>query len=653
MAPLILFFLISFSFSVEIFSEYFEAIGDTVIAEGNVETTYNNYYIKADRVEIDRNTEEVKAYGNVYIKSLRTELEVWGSFAYLDTKNDRGYILDAEGRFREFNFKAKEIKQVEKGRYKIYEGEITTCPLTDKELYLCISQADITSERVFSVNNTLRFFNVPIFYLPFFSFPIADRKSGLLFPTIGWNKYSPFVYRQPLFIVLGKDKDITLTFDYRKNQTKGLEIEYRQVFTQEEGLNLNFWVYKEDKRGPWWSGRGLYRENRFGFLFTLNRGNLKLQLEEVSDPYFYEDTSFRNKEQTKPFTVSYISYEKFTPLYSFFTSFRAYRDLTRERNEETIQILPEIYLETTPINFKGFNFSLLTNYTNFYSKKEKSQQRLIFNPQISKSFRVWKLNNFSSITFKNQLYPDSKEDKKIFTYTFNHSIPQNFYLKLKGLRVGNLFELNYSFTPKGYKGKKFDSYDEITKENDLKLRWVGSFYKSRTLADFYLNTGYNFLSTYLFPTDNKEIKKKLLPVNFTLNFYPLENLKVSQDGIYDFNLGIFARSITRASLDYKNWSFSVSNVLYKNSKGEKTSDQLSFGITYSGDTLFSGAYFNYDRLKDKQTFTNLVFGVKGKCWQIKVDYKRRYFENKNKYINEGTLSFNLFFLETLDIPIFR
>ena len=653
MALLIFLLLISLSFPLEVLSQYLEVVGDRIIAKGNVETTYKDYYIKADRVEINRKTEEVKAFGKVYIKSLKTGLEVWGSFAYLDTKKDKGYFLNAEGKFREFNFTAKKIKQIKKGRYKVYDAEITTCPLTDKELYLCISRAEITSERAFLVSNTLKFFKVPIFYLPFYSVPLGGRKSGLLFPTFGWNKYSPFIYRQPLFVALDQDKDITLTTDYRKNQMKGLEIEYRQVFTERDKLGFRFSVYREDKRGSWWKGRSFYRENRLSFLFKLNRGNFKLRLEEVSDPYFYEDISFKDREQTKPFTLSYLSYEKFTPLYSFYTSFRAYKDLTKETNEETLQILPEIYFETSPVNFKGFNLSLLTSYTNFYSEREESNHRFLFNPQISKFFRIWKINNFSTLTFRNQFYPGSEEDNELFTYTFNHSIPQNFYIKFKGFKMDNLFELNYSYTPEGYNGRKFDTYDEVTKENNFKLKFVGNLYKDRTYADIYLEAGYNLLNAYIFPTDGAEINKKLLPVNFRLNLYPLKNLRIWQDGIYDFNLGIFARSITGASLNLKNWSFSVSNILFKNSKGEKTSDQLTFGVRYSGETIFSGAFFNYDRLANKQTYANLVLGIKGKCWQIKVDYKRRYFRNRDTYVNEGSISFNLFFLETIELPIFR
>ncbi len=653
MALLIFLLLISLSFPLEVLSEYLEVVEDKIIAGGGVETTYKGYYIKADRVEIDRKTEEVRAFGKVYIKSLKTGLEVWGSFAYLDTKKDKGYFLNAEGKFKKFNFTAKKIKQIKKGRYKVYDAEITICPLTDKELYLCISRAEITSERAFLVSNTLKFFKVPIFYFPFYSVPLEGRKSGLLFPTFGWNKYSPFIYRQPLFVALDQDKDITLTTDYRKDQMKGLEIEYRQVFTEKDKLNFRFSVYREDERGSWWKGRSFYRENRLSFLLRLNRGNFKLRLEEVSDPYFYEDISFKDKEQTKPFTLSYLSYEKFTPLYSFFTSFRVYEDLTKETNEETVQILPEVYFETTPVNFKGFNISLLTSYTNFYSEKEESRHRFLFNPQISKFFRIWEINNFSILTFKNQLYPGSEEDNELFTYTFNHAIPQNFYIRFKGFKMDNLFELNYSYTPEGYAGKKLDTYDEVTEENNFKLKFVGNLYKDRTYADLYLETGYNLLNAYIFPTDGTEINKKLLPVNFRLNLYPLKNLRIWQDGIYDFNLGIFARSITGASLNFKNWNFSVSNILFKNSKGEKTSDQLTFGVRYSGDTIFSGAFFNYDRLANKQTYANLVLGIKGKCWQIKIDYKRRYFRNRDTYVNEGALSFNLFFLETIELPIFR
>ena len=72
--------------------------------------------------------------------------------------------------------------------YIVQEGSISTCPPDKKEMNLCFSRAHISLRYVFSQNNTLRLFKIPIVYLPISIFPVGERRSGLLPPTIGSNR---------------------------------------------------------------------------------------------------------------------------------------------------------------------------------------------------------------------------------------------------------------------------------------------------------------------------------------------------------------------------------------------------------------------------------------------------------------------------------
>ena len=656
MALLLVFLLlIGFLFpkEIEVLSEKLTIIGKKIIAEGNAELFYGDWYVKADRIEFIRGEKKFFAEGNIVIKNQKRNLHVEGSFAYLNLKEDKGYFLNAKGKFREFNFRAEKVEQLNRETFKVYNAELTTCPLDKKELYLCIFRAKVGKYRATVIHNTLKFFRVPIFYFPVFSFPLGGRKTGFLFPTLGSTNYSDFFYIQPFFWAISRDKDMTLYFDYRKDQMKGVGIEYRQAFTKESVLKAFFSFYREDKeRGTWWEGRNMHRRNRYSFALKHRFNNLRIKIEEVSDPYFYEDISLKEKEKVKPYTVSSITYEHEGRFFRTYMKLTRYRDLTSEKNN-AIQLLPEINLFLKPLNLKGFDFSSDFSYTNFYRNKDGSYRRIILNPFVGRYFELFGIRNYSSLTLINHYYPDDKGRKFINTYRFKHTIPQYFSVKYKGFKMENFFELAYNYSPENYTVEVYDYQDEIVKENNTSLILIGKLKRKRELLSLYMNTGYNLLGSYRFPTDGELINKKLLPFYYNVSVYPLENLKIWNDGIYDFNLGIWARSVTGINLQIWKFNLGASNTLFKNSKGKKTLDQLSGYLSYEGDRLILGLTANYDRIEKRELSRGINIGFKGPCWKLTVSYSRRYYSDKGKYLSQLFFRFNIFFKEDIEIPIRR
>lgn len=650
---LIFFFYFGFSKTLEVYSQELEIVGSKIIAKGNVELYYKDYYVKAKKVELLKDREVIYAYEDVYIRNVKTDFQIRGSFAYVNIKKNKAYFLNARGKFKEFNFEAKRVQQVDKEKFKVYDALITTCPLEDKELALCIFRANITKERALIFHNRLKFFKVPIFYLPVYLVPLGGRKTGFLTPTIGSTTYSSFVYIQPFFWAVSRDKDITFSFEYRKDQMKGIGIEYRQALSRRRTFITQFSLYREDKyKGDWWEGREIYRRNRYRFFLNYRFNNWKINVEELSDPYLYEDISFKKSEITKPYTKSFLTYEKDTKNYFFYFKITHYRDLTSDKNN-AIQLLPEMSFYLKPFNVKGFHLSLDSSFTNFHKSGSRSYSRFILNPTLSKYYEIFKLRNYTAFTLLNHYYPDAKGDKFVNTFRFVHSIPQYFVVKYSGYKLNNFLEFRYSFSPKNYQLEVYDFQDEIVKENNISVKWVGNLFKGRNLLDFYINTGYNLLGSYRFPTDSEIINKKLLPVYYNVFIYPLKNLKLWHDGIYDFNLGVWARNITGITASYRSIDFDISNSTFRNSKNKTTSDQLKVGLKYRGGVIFSGIWVSYDRLENKEISRSAYIGIKGKCWKLSLDYGRKYYKNKDRYITQIYFRFNLFFKEEIEFPIKR
>lgn len=64
-------------------------------------------------------------------------------------------------------------------------------------------------------NIRLKFFRVPLLYLPWFQFPVSpERQTGLLFPQVGTSDATGFFTRWPLYINLHPQADVTLAPEY-------------------------------------------------------------------------------------------------------------------------------------------------------------------------------------------------------------------------------------------------------------------------------------------------------------------------------------------------------------------------------------------------------------------------------------------------------
>ncbi|WP_457601240.1 LPS-assembly protein LptD [Hydrogenivirga sp.] len=654
--------VVSLSFSVEILSKSLTTDREgNVVAEGEVEADYGEYLIRADKVKYNPNTREVYAYGNVYVKRKDGSLEVLGEQAYIDLKSNTGYFIDAEGRFRKFYFSAKKVDKVGDKVYHIYDGEVTTCPPDRKELKVCFWKARVSDRYVFSFSNSLKFFKVPFFYSPLVVFPVGERRSGLLPPLIGSNSYNNFIYIQPLYWAISKDRDATLTLDYRDKQAKGVWLEYRQAFTFREKLYFRLSYYKEPSPpGEWWEGRSLttFRENRFRLEFNTGVRNWKFGLDLPSDPYFFEDVYFSQAKRTVPYTLSYIAYTKLNRDYLLSFNLRNYYDLTSDNNNQTLNLLPEFGFYSRPRQVGSLFVSLTSTFTNFFREEGLRTKRLVFNPEVELPMKLFGLNNYFSFKFVNNFYftegSDEFSDEKVTSLYLEDRLPVFGGFTFKSIDFSNVLEFVYSFSPENFNNPQLDSFDEVTKENNLKLRYSSSLgYGGRTVSSLFLEGGYNMLKSYRFPTDSRLVEKSLLPLRAILSLYPTDWLTLSEDTTYDANLGIFARSVSSASLKLWKTTLGASYVVSRNSEGDRLSDQYILKGELKVSRLILGGSLTKDNITNRELYRKVYLGLNGACWTLKVDYNRTYYGSEKGYLREVFVVFNIFNLKDFKLPLRR
>ena len=95
----------------------------------------------------------------------------------------------------------------------LYDATYSTCPPDDRSWELRARRIDVDTEAGTGVarNATLRVGPVPVLYIPWFPFPIDNRRrTGLLYPSIASSNRNGFDYRQPYYINLAPNYDLTL-----------------------------------------------------------------------------------------------------------------------------------------------------------------------------------------------------------------------------------------------------------------------------------------------------------------------------------------------------------------------------------------------------------------------------------------------------------
>ncbi|MGF6494522.1 LPS-assembly protein [Luteibacter sp. 621] len=85
-------------------------------------------------------------------------------------------------------------------------------------------------------NGTMRFKGVPFMYLPYFTFPLDDRrKSGFLYPTFGSSSHSGTYLTLPYYLNLAPNYDATITPSYYTERGAMLGVEFRYLQPRSNG----------------------------------------------------------------------------------------------------------------------------------------------------------------------------------------------------------------------------------------------------------------------------------------------------------------------------------------------------------------------------------------------------------------------------------
>jgi len=228
---------------VNIYADSVEGTQDLFTLTENVEVSYQGQKIKTDIAEYNRATGQFTAPNMVSLESKAGSIQgLEGEFNLTErtaTFTDAEFLLTdgSRGSAESLNFQ-ETGQQTLKG--VVYSG----CPKdsTGWELIAPEIVLDQDSQRGYARNVKLEFGNIPLFYLPYFSFPLNnERKSGLLMPSFDTSDKNGFELGIPYYWNIAPNLDATFTPTFLTERGLQIQNEFRHLLPFSQGnVNLDF-----------------------------------------------------------------------------------------------------------------------------------------------------------------------------------------------------------------------------------------------------------------------------------------------------------------------------------------------------------------------------------------------------------------------------
>ncbi len=346
---------------------------ERVVADGGVEMiTENGDYLSSDSIDVFAPT-QIGTLRNTQFKLSKGITSADG----VDTAT-----IESRGSADVVNLEGEGVVRLENATY-------TNCPEGNESVK--ISAGELELDRIGGVgrakNATIRFKGVPIFYMPYVSFPLNDdRKTGFLTPSFGSDEESGNVIEVPWYWNIAKNQDATITPRYYTERGLQVGAEYRH-----RSLNSSTYIYGEVLPDD-----ELFGDDRdllsiqHSQQFTRNLSG-QINYNDVSDIDYFTDL----RNEVRYFSATFVPRDaqlNYSGEY-FNATLRAneYQVIDDQVRNAPYERLPSFSLSTNlPDGPYGLEYGAAFNYTDFSSDTRLEGSRLALSPYVELPFEnIW------------------------------------------------------------------------------------------------------------------------------------------------------------------------------------------------------------------------------------------------------------------------
>ena len=377
--------------SIEVSSNAAQIIKNEIaVFEGQVVITTEDSIIQADSANVRENGQRIQASGDVIYTDELLKVESLGIEA--NAEIELLQLQSSEYQIKGINGRgAADLLSVSRERGVLLEDVyFTTCPKGGEDWKIQASEIAIRKGRPFGEAKHTRFYigGVPVFYLPYFAFPITTgRQTGFLFPKVGSTSSTGIEYEQPFYWNIAPNVDTTISTRYMTNRGLQLKNEWRYLSEQHQGeLQLEYLANDTDTDSD--DSRYFYRFNHKGKLG--DNWSVTADISDISDNNYIVDlrSDYYNQADTYLYRQAGLSYFSENLDFSM-----AVRDFTTIGNfEDNYRALPEakLFYATSINNWLDFDVTSELAYFDNRLEQRPDALRVHVEPSLSIPYqRAW------------------------------------------------------------------------------------------------------------------------------------------------------------------------------------------------------------------------------------------------------------------------
>ncbi|MCP4331851.1 MAG: LPS assembly protein LptD [Gammaproteobacteria bacterium] len=382
---------------------------ERVQLSGDASLVSTEQRIDADDIFLLRSSEEIRASGNVIFADQNYRLK--SPSIHIDNLNDRAEFDQAafEINSNHARGEAEKIEKLDPYRSRYSDLYYTTCDPDDKAWHLRAAKLEIDSESGIGTakHTTLYFHEVPFLYLPYFQFPVDDRRlTGIIAPRVGYGGREGATVIVPVYWNIAPNYDMTITPAWYQNLGLQLNTENRYLFENHRGqVDLSYIDDKETNSPRWFK----QWQHATALPYDIKTG---LLLAETSDGDFFDDYSLVAPQyKDTRHLESHVRFNRDGEFWQSELMWQDYQTLdeTTSESDRPYNRLPRFTLDAepepwqadiqTPIHLELVNFerddSITGNRANFVtSLRWNSQQSwYFFEPELQLAFTDYELDN--------------------------------------------------------------------------------------------------------------------------------------------------------------------------------------------------------------------------------------------------------------------
>ncbi|MGC8815173.1 MAG: hypothetical protein ACP5O4_03110 [bacterium] len=649
-----------------IYTPYLIDTPDYSEIENLTEIYTNEYYIKANKIKIDKKNKMIFLYNNIFIKNLRRLDEFLSDdvvIYYTENginkiiaKKGRGYLekyQDSAINLEDKLFFTYKELYLENNYYKIIDAKISTCDLCSYDDFSC-KHYEIKSEKIevypedkmILYKDKIYFYNKQIFGYKKLVIPLKKkRKTGFMqetdtsvFPKVGYNNIDGFFATKDFDYYFNKNNYGKILTKYGQNTGLYYGINNNSNFNFKSiNINMRNYFFFNNNNDLNTSYRNI--NNNLNFNWQLNNKLIKYFNFYIN--YVSNQSNFRNFRTPLNENISY----------GFNTNILD-TNITYNNNTSSTSGLFKGISQNINLNHSSKNINFTLSYQNV-------ENNYISNTTLNENFKLNLNCNFFNNLYTLSLLIDNTRNNNVFfgvnkipelTLKLNKPIyykgfslfrdiyltPSIFFGKYNEPQFNRIttkyqFYLNYNlfhikkedinWVTTGYFKQNFYNTGNYYFDRNNHANYVNSFNSNFSLNKKYLNLNINY--SYLFGKGFAPIFADFTGKYQNLNF----NIKLFKLNVYEFylssnyNLNIGRISPVNLTFKYTNSrTYLLVNTSYDFNNHQFSNISTSFSYLIRKD-LQLNLWFNYNTFNKKIDYIDVVLIKDNHCWGTYLVYR--------------------------------